>query len=207
MLNILWIGMMLIAVIIGGINGTLHEVMFSVSHSVVLAINLALILVVVSSVWLGLMKIAENAGLIKYLSKLLRPVITRIFPDVPAEHPATDAMILNIAATMLGLNNAATPFGIRAMVELDKLNPFPGTATNAMCTYLAIKTANEQLIPVTAMALLAGAGATHPYIIIPACMLTSLVALIVGVSASRFLQRLKIFKPIPEGDNVLTDVD
>jgi len=207
MLHFLWIGMMLTAVIVGSINGKLHEVTVAVENSAIMAINLAIMLAFVSSIWLGIMKIAENAGLVKYIAKLLRPALSRIFPEIPPEHPAMGAMILNISATMLGLNNAATPFGLRAMTELEKLNSCPGIASNAMCTFLAIKTANEQVIPITAMALLAGAGAIHPGDIIPACLLTSACALTFAITLSKFLQRVKPFKRPVEASDAIAHTD
>ena len=100
------------------------------------------------------------------LAKLLRPLMTRIFPDVPAEHPPWGSMIMNMAANMLGLANAATPLGLRAMQDLEKLNPRPGTATNAMCTFLALNTSSVQLIPASAVAILAAAGSVQPTAII-----------------------------------------
>ena len=113
------------------------------------AVTISLGLIGVMALWLGVVKIAEEAGLLKMLTKLLTPITSRLFPDVPADHPAIAAMIMNIAANMLGLNNAATPLGLKAMEELNKLNPKLGTATNAMCTFLVINTAGLTLIPAT----------------------------------------------------------
>src|SRR5436190_1036549 len=106
------------------------------------------------ALWLGVMRLAERAGLVQKIARALRPIMRRLFPDVPGEHPAMGAMLMNMAANMLGLGNAATPLGLRAMRDLESLNPHPGTATNAMCTFLAINTASVQLIPTTAIALL-----------------------------------------------------
>src|SRR5690606_35552668 len=104
------------------------------------AVELALGLVGVMTLFLGLMKVAEAGGMLVIIAKVIRPLMTRLFPEVPANHPAMGAMILNMSANALGLGNAATPFGIRAMQELDKLNDRPGTATNAMALFLAINT-------------------------------------------------------------------
>ena len=104
--------------------------------------------------------------MVQLLARMLRPLLVRLFPDVPAEHPAMGSMLMNMAANMLGLSNAATPLGLRAMKDLESLNPRPGTASNAMCTFLAINTSSIQLIPVTAVGILAVKGSTNPSAII-----------------------------------------
>jgi hypothetical protein len=111
------------------------------------AVDLAIALIGIMSLWLGLMRLAEKSGLVERVARLLRPVLVRLFPEVPAGHPAMGSMVMNLAANMLGLLNAATPLGLRAMRDLESLNPHPGTATNAMCTFLAINTSSVQLIP------------------------------------------------------------
>src|SRR5215510_15467023 len=113
------------------------------------------------ALWLGVMRLAERAGLVQRIAYGLRPLMRRLFPEVPPDHPAMGSMLMNMAANMLGLGNAATPLGLRAMRDLENLNPHPGTATNAMCTFLAINTSSVQLIPVTAIAILAAAGANN----------------------------------------------
>ena len=156
MLNYIWLGLMVCAVLIGGWNGQLKEVADkSLDWANIAVVNIAFTLIGVMALWLGIMRLAERAGLVALLARGLRPVMRLIFPDVPADHPAMGSMLLNIAANMLGLGNAATPLGLRAMKDLESLNPRPGTATNAMCTFLAINTSSVQLVPVTAMAILA----------------------------------------------------
>src|SRR6266567_2851935 len=117
------------------------------------------------ALWLGIMRLAERAGLVQRIAYGLRPLMVRLFPDVPPDHPAMGSMLMNMAANMLGLSNAATPLGIRAMKDLDSLNPRPGTATNAMCTFLAINTSSIQLIPVTAVGILAANRSNNPTVI------------------------------------------
>jgi spore maturation protein A len=158
------------------------------------AVTISLGLIGIMALWMGVMKVAEEAGLIKVLTRLLTPLTKRIFPDVPADHPAVGAMIMNIAANMLGLNNAATPFGLKAMEELNKLSPRVGTATNAMCTFLAINTGGLVLIPATAIAVRAAAGSANPGIIIGTSMIGASCATIAGVIAARLLQRLPVYK-------------
>ena len=117
------------------------------------SVTLAIGLIGVMALFLGLMKVAEAGGLLTIVARLLRPLMVRLFPEVPADHPAMGAMIMNFSANVLGLGNAATPFGIRAMQELDKLNPHKGTATNAMALFLAINTSSITLLPTGVIAM------------------------------------------------------
>jgi spore maturation protein SpmA/spore maturation protein SpmB len=136
-----------------------------------------------------LMKVAEAGGMLTILARLIRPLMVRLFPDVPADHPAMGAMILNLSANMLGLGNAATPFGIRAMQELDKLNPQPGTATNAMALFLAINTSSVTLLPSGVIALRAAAGSSDPAAILPTTLFATIGSTIVAVIAAKVYQR------------------
>ena len=158
------------------------------------AVELSIGLIGIMALWLGIMKIAEQAGIIAALGKLLKPVTTRIFPDVPADHPAMGAMIMNISANILGLANAATPFGLKAMEELDKLNPKKGTATDAMCTFLVINTGNLQLVPATVIAIRAAAGSSNPTEILGPVIVATFITLIIGVTTAKALGRLPVFK-------------
>ncbi|TVP89481.1 MAG: spore maturation protein [Thioalkalivibrio sp.] len=153
------------------------------------AVELAIGLVGVMALFLGLMKVAEAGGLLTVLARLLRPLMTRLFPSVPPEHPAMGAMILNFSANVLGLGNAATPFGIRAMQELNKLNPHPGTATNAMALFLAINTSSITLLPTGVIALRASLGAAEPAAILPTTLFATLFATITGITSALVLQR------------------
>jgi spore maturation protein SpmA len=153
------------------------------------AVELAIGLVGVMALFLGLMKIAEAGGLLTVLARLLRPMMTRLFPSVPPDHPAMGAMILNFSANILGLGNAATPFGIRAMQELNKLNPHPGTATNAMALFLAINTSSITLLPTGVIALRASLGAAEPAAILPTTLFATLFATITGITSALVLQR------------------
>ena len=158
------------------------------------AVTISLGLIGVMALWLGIVKIAEEAGLLKVLTKLLTPVTSRLFPDVPADHPAVAAMIMNIAANMLGLNNAATPLGLKAMEELNKLNPKLGTATNAMCTFLVINTAGLTLIPATAIAIRAAQGSAEPGIIIGTSIFGAGCATVAGLVSVKILEKLPRYK-------------
>jgi len=158
------------------------------------AVTIALGLIGIMALWLGIMKIAEEAGLIAIIASWLKPITKRLFPDVPADHPAMGSMIMNISANMLGLGNAATPFGLKAMEELDELNPNKGTATNAMCTFLAINTAGMTLIPATAIAIRAAAGSSEPAVIIGTSLFGSLCSTIAGITAAKTLEKFPVKK-------------
>jgi spore maturation protein SpmA len=154
------------------------------------AVDLAIGLVGVMALFLGLMKVAEAGGLLTILARLIRPLMVRLFPDVPADHPAMGAMILNLSANALGLGNAATPFGIRAMQELDSLNDRPGTATNAMALFLAINTSSVTLLPTGVIALRAAAGSADPAAILPTTLFATLGSTTVAILAAKFYQRM-----------------
>lgn len=194
MLNFIWLGLIVASVLISLFNGTTSQVVASVTQSATFAFTIALGLAGIMTLWLGIMKIAEDGGLIQLLSRLLKPVMYWLFPEVPADHPAMGSMILNMAANMLGLSNAATPFGLRAMNELDSLNPHPGTATNAMCTFLAINTSSIQLIPTTAIAFLVAGGANNPTIIIITSLLATICSTTAAIIAVKFFEKLPIFR-------------
>jgi spore maturation protein A len=142
------------------------------------------------SLWLGLLKIAERAGLVEKLSRAARPVFRPLFRDVPDGHPAISAMLLNIAANMLGLANAATPFGIKAMEELEKLNPTPGTATNAQALFVAINTASLQLVPTTVIALRASAHSNDPAEILIPTLCATACSFVVAIAVAKLLERV-----------------
>ncbi|KKW68827.1 spore maturation protein [Lampropedia cohaerens] len=153
------------------------------------AVELAIGLVGVMALFLGLMKVAEQGGMLVIIAKLIRPLMVRLFPQVPANHPAMGAMILNMSANALGLGNAATPFGIRAMQALDALNPRPGTATNAMAMFLAINTSGITLLPAKVIAIRASAGSMDPAGILPTTLFATITSTVAAVAAVLLLQR------------------
>ncbi|MGA2177547.1 MAG: nucleoside recognition domain-containing protein [Verrucomicrobiota bacterium] len=198
MLNYIWLVLVVAAVLIGGWNNCLDDVIkgaFDMAKTAVMEI--ALPLSAIMTIWLGVMRLAEKSGLILLLARGLRPVLRRLFPEVPPDHPAMGAMVMNIAANMLGLINAATPLGLRAMTELQTLNPHPGTATNAMCTFLTINTASVQLIPTTAVAILAAAGGNNPTAIVGTALMATVVSQTVGLTAVKTFEKLRIFRADP----------
>lgn len=195
MLNYLWLALVVLSVVIGAATGRLAEVTagaFGMAETAVMKI--ALPLVGVMALWLGMMRLAERSGLVQVLARFLRPVMRWLFPEVPSDHPAIGSMVMNMAANMLGLSNAATPLGLRAMRDLETLNPHPGTATNAMCTFLAINTSSIQLIPATAIALLAAQGSKDPTAIVGTALIATTFSTIAGVGAVKWLQGWRIFR-------------
>ena len=153
------------------------------------AVTIALGLIGIMALWLGVMKIAEDAGLIKLIAKVVQPITKRLFPDIPSDHPAISSIIMNISANMLGLGNAATPFGLKAMEEMEDINPNKGTASNSMVTFLAINTAGLTLIPATAIAVRAASGSSNPAIIIGTSIFGATCATIAGVSAAKIFEK------------------
>ncbi|MGI8956805.1 MAG: nucleoside recognition domain-containing protein [Chthoniobacterales bacterium] len=197
MLNYIWLALVLLAVTIGGWNGHLKEVTEGAFEGARTAVTIALGLIGIMALWLGVMRLAERAGLVQKLALLLRPVMSRLFPGVPNDHPAMGSMLMNMAANMLGLGNAATPLGLRAMRDLERLNPHPGTATNAMCTFLAINTSSVQLIPTTAIAILVAAGSTNPTRIVGTSLLATLCAATVAITMVKLLEKVPFFRVRP----------
>ncbi len=153
------------------------------------SVTLAIGLIGVMAFFLGLMKVAEEGGMLRVIAKTIRPLMVRLFPDVPANHPAMGAMIMNMSANALGLGNAATPFGIRAMQELDRLNPCKGTATNAMALFLAINTSSVTLLPTGVIALRAAAGSNDPAGILPTTLFATVISTTVAIVMCLVLRR------------------
>ena len=173
-----------------GVASPMEALSAGVFSSATGAVELALGLVGAMTLFLGLLKVAEAGGLLVVIARVLRPLMTKLFPDVPPEHPAMGAMILNISATTLGLGNAATPFGIRAMQELDRLNTRPGTATNAMALFLAINTSGITLLPTTVIAMRSAAGSVDPAAIMPTTLFATVCGTIAAILAALYFQRV-----------------
>jgi spore maturation protein A len=189
MLNYIWFGLMAIALVVAAFNGTGEAVSQAAVDSAKTAVEIAIGLVGIMTLWLGVMRIAEAGGLVSLLGRALRPVLRWLFPEVPAEHPAAGAIVFSLAANMLGLNNAATPLGIKAMEELQTLNEQKDTASNPMVTFMALNTSGVQLIPMTMIGILAQAGSKNPTAIISASLLATAIGTVAAVLAAKALQR------------------
>ncbi|OLN30226.1 nucleoside recognition domain-containing protein [Desulfosporosinus metallidurans] len=149
MVNLIWLLMLAIGIIVAALTGHIENVTVSAMKAAELGVEVAIELIGVMSLWLGLMRLAEDAGLVKGIARIFGPVIGRLFPSLKPESPALGAIIMNMSANILGLGNAATPFGLKAMEELQKENPTPDVASPAMCTFLALNTSCITLIPAT----------------------------------------------------------
>lgn len=174
------------AAVDGGMDGLTQGALQGAQDAVALAITLAGIL----ALWMGLLRIADEAGLTRKLAALLRPALSRLFPEIPRDHAALDSMALNVSANMLGLGNAATPVGLRAMEQLQTLNQNPRAATDAMILFLVINTSSVQLIPATVIALRAANGAPAPAEVVGPTLLATIVSTVVGIIAAKWLARI-----------------
>ena len=191
MLNYIWFGLIFISVVVGTITGRIDQVTEAAISMSKTAVEIAIGLIGIMALWLGIMKIAEESGLINIIARLIRPITIRLFPDVPNDHPAIGSIVLNMAANMLGLGNAATPLGLKAMKELQSINEQKDTATDAMCTFLAINTSSVQIIlPATVVGLM---GASSSQIFITTIFATTM-STIAAITSVKFLSRLNRFK-------------
>lgn len=185
-----WLFFLLFSILVGAANGRLEEVGRASFEGARSAVDLAIGLVGAMALWLGLMKVAEEAGLIVGLARIVRPVMARLFKDVPDGHPAMAAMVMNIAANMMGMGNAATPLGIKAMQELDRLNPKKGEATDAMCLFLAINTSSVTILPLGVIAIRAAAGARDPGGILLPTFLATCFSTAVAIGSAKVMEKL-----------------
>jgi spore maturation protein A len=185
----IWTFLVSAAVIVAAVRGRMAEVTAAALDSAGKAVALSIGLAGAMALWLGLMRVAEEAGLVRAIATAARPLLRRLFPEVPPEHPAMGAMVMNFSANVLGLGNAATPFGVKAMRELETLNPRPGTATDAQALFCALNTASVQLIPATVVALRAAAGSRAPAEIVGATILASICGATAAVLAAKLLRR------------------
>ena len=215
MLNHIWAWMIFLSIIIAGVNDVYHEMnrpakpatqkvqtqernlnketkLGQITSAAIdaadIAVKISFGLIGVMAMWLGVMRVAEKAGMIEIISRLVRPITKRLFPSIPEDHPAIGSMIMNIAANMLGLSNAATPLGLKAMEDLNKLNPKKGVATDDMITFLVINTSAITLVPATAIAIRASLGSTNPQKIVIPSIIAASVATIVGVTTVKLIQ-------------------
>lgn len=191
MVNIIWVGMLLIGIIVAAINGNIEVVTTAALKGAQTAVDFALALIAIMAFWLGIMKVAEEAGLVRMLSRLMKPLTAFLFPGVPKDHPAMGAIIMNLSANILGLGNAATPMGLIAMKELQKLNRTnPGTASEAMCTFLALNTSCITIIPATVIGIRIKAGSVNPTEIVGTTIFATAVAMTVAIIVDRILRQI-----------------
>ncbi len=193
MLGYIWLFLIITSFIAAAVTGRVEKVTFAAMNSAKDAVTISISLIGIMALWLGFMNLAEKSGLISFISKLIKPVTKRLFPQVPPDNPAIGNIALNFSANALGVTNAATPIGIKAMEDLQGLNPKKTVATNAMCTFLAINTAGFQLIPASAIAVLIAAGAKNPTVIIAPTLVTTLIALCTAIFVVKVLEKFPAF--------------
>ncbi len=194
MLNYVWLGLIVIAIVMGAATGNIEAVTKQAFDSAESAVKIALGLISIMTLWLGLMKVAEAAGLVKLLARVMAPIMKRLFPEVPPDHPAMGSVLLNLAANWLGLSNAATPFGLKAMEELQQLNPKKDTATNAMVMFLGMNTSCITLIPATIIGVRISLGSANPFEIIGTTIVASVTATVVAITMAKLLGKLAVFR-------------
>ncbi len=191
MVNLIWVSMLLIGITVAAINGNIEAVTTAALKGAQTAVDFALGLIAIMAFWLGIMKVAEEAGMIRMLSRLMKPLTAFLFPSVPREHPAMGAIIMNLSANVLGLGNAATPMGLIAMKELQKLNRSdPGTASDAMCTFLALNTSCLTIIPATVIGIRIRAGSANPTEIVGTTIFATACAMTVAVLVDRIMRKM-----------------
>lgn len=198
MLNVIWIGLVLVSVVAAAFTGRMEAVSNGALQAAKSAIELVITLTGGMVLFLGLVRVAADGGMLRWVVRGLRPILRRLFPDVPPDHPAMAAMIMNFAANIMGLGNAATPFGIKAMVELNKLNPIQGSATNTMALFLAINTSSIVLFPPTGTVFArVEAGSSMPFAIWVPTLFATFCSTTVAITVCLMLQRLSMFRPNP----------
>lgn len=194
MLNYVWLGLMLIAILVGAMNGKLPEVTKAAFEMAEVSVKIAFGLIGIMALWLGILKIAEESGMDKILAKLIKPISKRLFPDIPSDHPAIASILLNLSANWLGLSNAATPFGLKAMEELQKLNEKKEVASNSMVTFLALNTAAITFIPATILGVRISLNSQNPQEIIGTTIFAGACATTMAIISAKILEKLPVFK-------------
>jgi spore maturation protein A len=191
MLNYIWMGMLIIGFAIGILTGRVDAVTKAAMDSAQNAVELSIGLLGIMCLWTGLMNIAHKSGMIRYISRLVKPVMSFLFPQIPKGHPAMGAIVMNLVANFLGLGNAATPLGLKAMGELQKLNPAKDTSTDSMIMFLVLNTSAIQLIPATIIAVRSAAGSENPAEIVGTIWIASICASIAGITAVKLLSAFR----------------
>lgn len=194
MLNGIWLALVLVSILCAAYTGRMEAVSQAALEGARQAVDLVIGLVGVMALFLGLMRVAQDGGLLYAVARALAPLLRRLFPDVPPEHPAMGAMIMNLASNVLGLGNAATPFGLKAMVEMERLNTRPGVASDSMVLFLAINASSVALLPLGTIAVRAAAGSTQPASIIAPTLMATTASTLMAVTTALLLRRLPRFR-------------
>jgi spore maturation protein SpmA len=202
-LNFIWIGFFLIALIVALVKliflqdyDVLNRIVKSLYDNAETGFTLSIGLTAILAFWLGIMKSGENGGAIKFLSKLVSPLFTRLFPEIPKNHPALGSMMMNFSANMLGLDNAATPMGLKAMGQLQEINPDKERASNAQIMFLVLNTSGLTIIPVSIIALRASGGSDNPSLVFLPILLATFVSSLCGLIITSIYQKINLFQPV-----------
>lgn len=189
-MNYIWFFIIIISVISAAITGKIDETVSAIWVGTQKAVEVTLYLAGIMAFWLGVMKIAEKSGMVDFIAKLIMPLAKKLFPDVPENNGAIGDIAMNISANAFGLSNAATPIGIKAMEKLQKLNKDKSSASNAMCTLLAMNTAGFQLVPATVIAILMACGSKNPTVIVVPTLIVTTIAFVSAIVIVKVLEKL-----------------
>jgi len=190
MINIIWLSFIIGGFIFAFINDNVEDVTQALFDSADQAVTLAIGLISIMTFWLGIMRIIEKSGLINLINKALTPLARLLFPDVPKDHPAMNSILMNMSANLLGMGNAATPFGIKAMQQLQELNDKKETASNAMCTFLAVNTSSLTLIPTAVIGIRSAAGSKEPAEIVGTTIIATFCSSFAAISTDKLIQKI-----------------
>ncbi|WP_400242080.1 nucleoside recognition domain-containing protein [Niallia sp. JL1B1071] len=194
MVNYIWAALAIIGIVFAAINGTMDEVNKAIFSGAKEAVTICIGLISVLVFWLGMMKIAEQAGLLQKLTNLFRPIVAKLFPEIPKNHPAMGYILSNMIANIFGLGNAATPLGIKAMEELKRLNGGKNTASNSMITFLALNTSCITLIPTTVIAIRMNYHSASPTDIVGPTIIATIFSCIGGILIDRYFYHKRMRK-------------
>ncbi|MBL7191990.1 spore maturation protein [bacterium] len=190
MINYIWFAFLAAGIITAAFTGRMAEITSGIFDAANVSVELAIGLIGIMSLWLGLMRVAEDAGAVRFIGRLIYPVIRWLFPGIPKEHPALGAVLANLAANMLGLGNSATALGLKAMTELQKLNQDGDSASDDMCAFMAVNTSSVTIIPATIIGIRASAGSNNPTEVIGTIIFATCVSTITAVIASKLFARI-----------------
>ncbi len=188
-MNYIFYFLIVISIVVGAINGRLPDVVNSILTGAELSVKVAFSLIGIMAFWLGMMKVAQKCGLVELIAKLIKPLTKRLFNEIPENSPAIGDIAMNFSANALGLTNAATPIGIKAMEELQKENIDKTSASNSMCMLLGMNTAGFQLIPATVIAVLIGIGYKNPTEIIAPTLIVTTIAFVSAIILAKIFQK------------------
>ncbi|MCL5117131.1 MAG: nucleoside recognition protein [Firmicutes bacterium] len=200
MVNVVWLVLIVGGIIVSGLHHTMLPVTEAIVTGTEKAVEVAFGFIGIMTLWLGMARIAEESGLMRAFSRLLAPLVSRLFPGISADHPAMGNMLMNMAANILGMGSAATPFGLKAMEELQSLNDVKDRASNNMITFLAINTASLSLVPATVIALRVAAGSKNPTVIVGPVIIATGFSMIVAIIADRLFRRFSRDEPPSASD-------